>query len=93
MKFIEVAGKKFKLASRLTRLYAFFIDVALIGVAQSVLGMLLSIVVVFLGIGSFGLPELLLGIGGLSIFTLLFSVALWIFGLFFIDGFRKGQQE
>ena len=92
MKFIEVAGKKFKLASRLTRLYAFFIDVALIGAAQSVLGVLLSIVVVFLGIGgSFGLPELLLGIGGLSIFTILFSIALWIFGLFFIDGFRKGQ--
>ena len=36
MKFIEVAGKKFKLASRLTRLFAFFIDGCLAGV-QSIL--------------------------------------------------------
>ena len=31
MKSIKIAGKKFKLASRLTRLYALFIDIALLG--------------------------------------------------------------
>ena len=41
MKFIEVAGKKFKLASRKTRLYAFIIDCALIGVVSFFLGALL----------------------------------------------------
>ena len=38
MKFIEVAGKKFRLASRKTRLYAFIIDFALISVVSSILG-------------------------------------------------------
>ena len=41
MKFIEVAGKKFKLASRKTRLYAFIIDCALIFLVSSFLGALL----------------------------------------------------
>ena len=31
MKSIKIAGKKFKLASRLTRLYALFIDIAILG--------------------------------------------------------------
>ena len=92
MKSIKIAGKKFKLASRMTRLYAFFIDVALIGAVQSVLGVLISIASLLLfGIGSFGSAKALLSIGGLSIFAALFSLALWIFGLFFMDGFRKGQ--
>ena len=85
MKSIKIAGKKFKLASRLTRLYAFFIDVALIGAAQTVLGFFVSLVaVLFFGrafwIFRMGIP-----------FVFLFSFALWIFGLFFLDGFRKGQ--
>ena len=92
MKSIKIAGKKFKLASRMTRLYAFFIDVALIGAAQSVLGLLVSIASLpLLGIGLFGSAKALLSIGGLSIFAALSSLALWIFGLFFMDGFRKGQ--
>ena len=41
MKFIEVAGKKLKLASRKARLYAFIIDCALIGVVSFLLGALL----------------------------------------------------
>ena len=41
MKFIEVAGKKLKLASRKARLYAFIIDLALIGVVSFLLGALL----------------------------------------------------
>ena len=31
------------------------------------------------------------GFVGLSIFAFLLTAALWIFGLFFMDGFRKGQ--
>ena len=86
MKFIEVAGKKFKLASRLTRLYAFFIDIALIGAAQSFLGFFVAFVSILF------LNERFWAAGiGISAFFALFSAALWIFGLFFIDGFRKGQ--
>ncbi len=86
MKFIEVAGKKFKLASRLTRLYALFIDVALIGAAQSVLGFFLALVSFLFFHESFWAA----GIGFITFYSLL-SIALWIFGLFFMDGFRKGQ--
>ena len=86
MKSIKIAGKKLKLASRLTRLYAFFIDVALIGAAQSVLAVFVSLV----GLLFFHRDPMLTGLG-LSIFIPLFSAALWIFGLFFMDGCRKGQ--
>ena len=85
MKSIKIAGKKFKLASRLTRLYAFFIDVALIGAAQTVLGLFVSLVAGLF----FGRAFWILGMG--LTFLSLCSFALWIFGLFFIDGFRKGQ--
>ena len=86
MKSIKIAGKKFKLASRLTRLYALFIDIALIGAAQSVLGLfgwLVALPFFFKDLWTTGF--------GLTIFISLFSLALWIFGLFFMDGFRKGQ--
>ena len=93
MKFIEIAGKKFKLASRMARLYALFIDIAVLGAVQSVFGLLLSVVaILFLEDGSFNMfRKLMAGIVGASIFASLFTAALWIFGLFFIDGFRKGQ--
>ena len=86
MKSIKIAGKKFKLASRLTRLYAVFIDVALIGTAQSILAFFVSLVAVLF----FNESSWVTGIGFI-IFISLFSAALWIFGLFFMDGFRKGQ--
>ena len=90
MKSIKIAGKKFKLASRLTRLYALFIDIALLGTVQSVFGLLLSLVaVLFLEPLSASRP--ILTIGFVSIFGSLFSGALWIFGLLLMDGFRKGQ--
>ena len=90
MKSIKIAGKKFKLASRLTRLYALFIDIALLGAVQSVFGLLLSFAaLLFLEPLSASRP--FLTIGFVSIFGSLFSAALWIFGLFFMDGFRKGQ--
>ena len=88
MKLIKIAGKKFKLASRLTRLYALFIDIAIIGAVESCFLLLVSVVsVLFLFNRS---SPLAFGLG-LSIFTVVFSIPLWIFGLFFIDGFRKGQ--
>ena len=86
MKFINIAGKKFKLASRLKRLYAFFIDVALIGAAQSILGFFVALVVVLPFHGN----SWAIGMGFFSLFSL-FSAILWILGLFFMDGFRKGQ--
>ncbi len=86
MKFIEVAGKKFKLASRLTRLYALFIDIAILGAVQSVLGFFLAFVSVLFFNERFWVTGI-----GISAFFALFSAVLWIFGLFFMDGFRKGQ--
>ena len=86
MKFIEVAGKKFKLASRLTRLYALFIDIAILGAVQSVLGFFLAFVSVLFFNERFWVTGI-----GISAFFALFSAALWIFGLFFMDGFKKGQ--
>ena len=93
MKSIKIAGKKFKLASRMTRLYALFIDIAILGAAQSVFGLILSFVAfLFLEGGSFNIfGKMMTGLVGLSLFASVFSAALWIFGLFFIDGFRKGQ--
>ena len=90
MASIKIAGRKFKLASRLTRLYALFIDIALLGAVQSVFGLLLSLVAV-LFLEPLGASRPFLTIGFVSIFGSLFSAALWIFGLFFLDGFRKGQ--
>ena len=86
MKFIEI----FKLASRLTRLYALFIDIAILGAVQSVLGILFSIAFLFFDIASFGEASML-NMFGLSLFGSVLSLALWIFGLLFMDGFRKGQ--
>ena len=93
MKSIKIAGKKFKLASRMTRLYALFIDLAILGTVQSVFGLVLSVVAfLFLEGGSFNIfGKMMTGLVGLSLFASVFSAALWIFGLFFIDGFRKGQ--
>ena len=93
MKSIKIAGKKFKLASRMTRLYALFIDIAILGAVQSVFGLVLSVAAfLFLEGGSLNIfGKTMTGLVGLSLFASVFSAALWIFGLFFIDGFRKGQ--
>ena len=92
MKSIKIAGKKFKLASRLTRLYAFFIDMAILGAVQSVIAFLVAFAAfLFLPTGPSGVSWSLASGVGLSVFASVFSAALWIFGLFFIDGFRKGQ--
>ena len=92
MKSIKIAGKKFKLASRLTRLYALFIDIAILGAVQSVFGLLLSVAMIFfLPTGPSDVSRSLLTGLGLGTFVALFSAVLWILGLFFMDGFRKGQ--
>ena len=102
MKSIKIAGKKFKLASRLTRLYALFIDIAILGAVQLGFVLLLTFLTTFVfspifPAGPDDFPpfsdvssSLLTGMG-LSVFAFLFSAALWIFGLLFMDGFRKGQ--
>ena len=66
MKFIEVAGKKFKLASRFARLFAFFID------GMLVVGVLSILVFLFDAMGS-GIGPSLIQIG-------LLSVLLWTLG-------------
>ena len=65
MKFIEVAGKKFKLASRFARLFAFFIDGILVA------GVLSILVFLFDAMGS-GMGASLIRIGLLS--TLLWTL-------------------
>ena len=66
MKFIEIAGKKFKLASRFARLFAFFIDGMLVA------GVLSVLVFLFDAMGS-GFGPSLIRIG-------LLSALLWILG-------------
>ncbi len=91
------------MASRLTRLYALFIDIAILGAVQFGFVALLAFLTTFVFFpifpeGSEDFPATLSDVSGallagmgLSTFAFLFSAALWMFGLFFIDGFRKGQ--
>ena len=100
MASIKIAGRKFKLASRMARLYALFIDIAILGAVQSVFSILVSVaMLLFLGEAMLLFPggegnifgKSIAGLVGLSIFAYLLSAVLWTFGLFFMDGFRKGQ--
>ena len=92
MRSIKITGRKFKLASRLTRLYAFFIDIAILGAVQLVFTLLVSFVaVLFLESTPFDVSNTLLKGMGLSVFAFLFTLALWGFGLLFMDGSRNGQ--
>ena len=85
MSIIKVVGKKFKLASRWARLGAFLLDIGLLGVCQALL--------IF---GGFALFTLFDGFNvhnasdmtSVSVVTL--SVVLWLYGLFFMDGLKKG---
>ena len=88
MRSIKIAGKEFKLASRMKRLYAFFIDVALIGAVQSVFGFLFALVAILFF--DTGFSNMLKASVTFSVYALI-SAALWAFGLFFMDGFRNGQ--
>ncbi len=83
---IKVAEKKFKLASRWARLGAFLLDVGLLGLIQTLL--------IFLNFELREILEATIGFGeasdisSMSIRTL--TVILWGFGLFLMDGFKRG---
>ena len=86
MKSIEIAGKKIKLGSRLARLYALFIDFTCLSVVQFILILILG---PFTNEVLFSNSDTVLTTTMISLSVL--SAALWIFGLFFMDGIRKGQ--
>lgn len=90
MKSIEITGKKFQLGSRLARLYALFIDFTCLSVVQVIALCLMRLIAEFISPTMLNRPEGALQ--GFILGTFAFcSMALWVFGLFFIDGFRKGQ--
>ena len=86
MKSIEIAGKKIKLGSRLARLYALFIDFTCLSVVQFILILILG---PFTNEVLFSNSDTVLTTTMISLSVL--SATLWIFGLFFMDGTRKGQ--
>ena len=90
MKSIKIAGKKFKLASRMARLYALFIDVTCLSVAQIILVCLMRLIAELISPTMWNQPQGPLQgfVAGTFVFL---NIALWTFGLLFIDGFRKGQ--
>ena len=85
MSIIKIAGEKFKLASRWSRLGAFLLDVGLLGFCQA-----------FLIFSGFGLFTIFDGFDFdnaadmTSVIIGALSVILWGFGLFYMDGFQKG---
>ena len=86
MSIIKVAGKKFKLASRWARLGAFLLDIGLLGFCQALL--------ILLGFPLYEIFDYFTSgheasnMTSVSIGTL--SFILWGFGLFFMDGLKKG---
>lgn len=90
MKSIKIGEKTFKLASRIVRLYALFIEAAILGGVQVVFTLLCSLLgfVMFNDRITWGGA---IGLAGISFFYVFFTAALWTSGLFFMDGFRKGQ--
>ena len=90
MKSIEIAGKEFKLGSRLARLYALFIDFTCLSVVQIISICLMRLIAHIISPSMWNRPEGALQ--GFILGTFVFSsLAMWAFGLFFLDGFRKGQ--
>ena len=90
MKSIKIAGKKFTLGSRLARLYALFIDITCLSVIQIIALVISRLVSELISPSMWDNPQGALegSIAGTFVFL---SMALWAFGLFFIDGFRNGQ--
>ena len=116
MKFVEITGKKFRLGSRLARLFAFFIDGTLLASILLILFLLLAAVSPgFIQIGLLSallwilgpktkLPRNVLVVAQLLLVFLLgpwarnnpdtlakSGTALWIAGMFLMDGFKNGQ--
>ncbi len=90
MKSIKISGKKFQLGSRLARLYALFIDFACLSVAQVIVICLIRLVAPIIFPPMWNRTE---GAWqGFILGTFVFSsIAMWVFGLLFSDGFRNGQ--
>ena len=85
MSIIKVAGKKFKLASRWARLGAFLLDVGFLGICQLLLVLGGFVLFTFFdGLNSRNASD----VTSISVATL--SAVLWFYGLFFMDGFKKG---
>ncbi len=77
MKLLEIAGKKFRLASRFARMFAFFLD----SIIVFWLSAILSIFTNFFGIiPTFFAP-----------FSILAPFLFWVWGMLFLDGFKNGQ--
>ena len=85
MSIIKIAGKKFKLASRWSRLGAFLLDIGILGFCQALL--MLSGFALYTTLDGFNFDDAS-DMTTVSIATL--SVILWGFGLFYMDGFQKG---
>lgn len=81
MKLIEIAGKKFKLASRSARMFALFLDLMLTSSISPILACLIGLLFMFLHPFSISTP----------VFMMLLTIVLWGAGLLFMDGFKNGQ--
>ncbi|MDE0086859.1 MAG: PspA/IM30 family protein [Candidatus Poribacteria bacterium] len=80
MKPLEIAGKKFKLASRAARTLAFILDLMVTSFTSSILATLFGLLFMFQR--SFMFP--------ITLFPLLYFVV-WSAVLLFMDGFKNGQ--
>ncbi len=79
MKLIEIAGKKFKLASRAARTFALLFDLIATSFFSSILATLFGLLFMFQRSFMNPIPMMLL------------NLVLWSAGLLFMDGFKNGQ--
>lgn len=92
MSIVRIVGKKFKLAAQWKRFCAFLLDIGLLGFCQCILvlgGFFLS------GFSDTEFIREITGFYGNADEIMLktiapLSIALWIFGIFFMDGVKKG---
>ncbi len=88
MSIVKIIGEKFKLASRWKRFCALLLDIGLCAFLQCIvfLGGYLEILVLenFFFLDTYDANTLTIGT------MILLSVVLWIFGIFFMDGVKKG---
>ena len=78
MKLLEIAGKKFRLASRFARMFAFFLDSIIIFWLSAILTILTNIFRINPFPANF-----------VSVFAPVFVY--WCCGMLFLDGFKNGQ--
>ena len=91
MSIIKVVGEKFKLAPRWKRLCAFLLDVGLLGLCQLIIlpGVLIGVIILepILDNDVFGFWDADEASNAIVGFL---SALLWVFGIFFMDGVKKG---